>query len=112
VKGIFHGFVPETGLSLQMPPQSQVSCHPGQGACRYADDTVDCVQRAATRAHVKRVTITPGAGNFPAISVKLSGSRPAFPIRMEIRIFNCVAKNKANVKHIGAKSLRMVKYGL
>jgi len=74
--------------------------------------TVDREQKAAARSHVKRVIITLGMGNFLAISVKLSGSRAAFPIRMEINMFNYVAKDKAHAKHIGAKSIRMVKYSL
>jgi hypothetical protein len=74
--------------------------------------TVDCAPGAAARGHVKRVTITPGTGRFLAISVKLSASRPAFPIRVEINVFNCAAKDKAHAKHIGAKPLRMVKYSL
>jgi hypothetical protein len=31
---------------------------------------------------------------------------------VEIHLFNCVAKVEAHAKHIGAKSFRMVKYGL
>jgi hypothetical protein len=54
--------------------------------------TVDCVPGEAAGGHDKRVTITPGTGNFLAISVKLSGSRPAFPIRVEIRAFDCAAR--------------------
>jgi len=54
--------------------------------------TVDCVSGEAAGGHDKRVTITPGTGNFLAISVKLSGSRPAFPIRVEIRAFDCAAR--------------------
>ncbi|OXC78362.1 hypothetical protein BSU04_11490 [Caballeronia sordidicola] len=51
--------------------------------------TVDQVQSATAGIHVKRVTITPGTGNFLGVSVKLSGSRPVFPIHMEIRVLDC-----------------------
>src|SRR5882757_2124720 len=100
-------------------PAFHCRCHPSRRfraipvkAYAAVRMTVDCVQCAAARGHVKRVTITPGTDNFLAISVKLSGPRPLFPIRVEIRVFNCVAKDKTHAKHIGAKSLRMVKYGL
>jgi len=73
---------------------------------------VDRSPSPPARGRAKRVTITPGTGNFQAMSVKLSGSRPAFSIRVEIGAANCVAKDKAHAKHIAARSVRMVKYGL